>query len=374
MNGSASGFTTGEETLDFQVITLSILGENLRSPVSGDAAHVVMDGWSDRDWLLGGINTSEDVSGFEDAWESLVDLFGRQVVQVEVDVIGLRANTTTLEDFQGHGAGDNITRGEILSVRSISLHEPLTLRVSEDTAFTTASLSHEATSTIDTSRVELNKFRVLDWEASSGDHTTTVTSASVSTRARLVGATITTSSHDGVGGLHSVNGSVSHIVGHDTTALAIFHDEVHREVLNEEDAIITEGTSKECVQHGVSSTVSDSTASVSLSTLAKICGLTTEGSLVDLTVTGSAEGHTIGLELADSDRGLPSHILDGILISKPIGTLDCVIEVISPVILVHVAESGVDSTLSGDSVRSGGEQLGNTSSLESSLGETESSL
>ena len=374
MNGSASGFTTGEETLDFHVITLGILGENLRSPVSGDAAHVVMDSWRDRDWLLGGINTSEDVSGFEDAWESLVDLFGRQVVQVEVDVIGLGANTTTLEDFQGHGAGDNITRGEILGVRSISLHEPLTLRVPEDTAFTTAALSHEATGTVDTSRMELNELWVLNWEASSSDHTTTVASASVSTRARLVGTTISTSSHDGVGSLHSVNGSVSHIVGHDTTALAFFHDKVHREVLNEEDAIVTKGTSEECVQHGVSGTISDSAASVSLSTLAEICGLTTEGSLVDLTVTCSAEGHTIGLELTDSDRSLPSHILDGILISEPVGALDCVIEVESPVILVHVAESGVDSTLSGDSVRSGGEQLGNTSSLESSLGETESSL
>ena len=124
----------------------------------------------------------------------------------------------------------------------------------------------------------------------------------------------------------------------------------------------------------MSSTVSDSAASVSLSALAEVGGLTAKGSLVDLTITGSAEGHAIRLELTNGDRCLSSHVLDGILITKPVGALDCVIEVKSPVILVHVAESGVDSTLSGDSVRSGGEQLGNTSSLESSLGETESSL
>jgi hypothetical protein len=37
---------------------------------------------------------------------------------------------------------------------------------------------------------------------------------------------------------------------------------------------------------------------------------------------------------------------------------------------VHVAERGIDTTLGGDSVASGREELGNTSSVESSLGET----
>ena len=192
--------------------------------------------------------------------------------------------------------------------------------------------------------------------------------------AREVGAAVASSSENGVGSLHSVDSTISHVVGHDATALIAVHQEVHGEVLDKEDAIVAKRATEQRVQHGVSRSVSDRTASISLTTLAKVSALSTEGSLVDLTITGSAEGHTIGLELTDSDRGLSSHILDGILISEPIGALDCVIEVISPVILVHVTESGVDSTLSGDSVRSGGEQLGNASSLEASLGETESSL
>lgn len=44
----------------------------------------------------------------------------------------------------------------------------------------------------------------------------------------------------------------------------------------------------------------------------------------------------------------------------------------SPVILVHVSKRGVDSSLCGDGVRSSWEELGNTSSVESSLGKTES--
>lgn len=38
-----------------------------------------------------------------------------------------------------------------------------------------------------------------------------------------------------------------------------------------------------------------------------------------------------------------------------------------------LSESGIDTTLSGDSVTSGREELGNTGSVETSLGETESS-
>lgn len=56
----------------------------------------------------------------------------------------------------GEGGG-----GMHLSSWSISLHVSLTLRVTEDTTFTTSTLSDEATSTVDTSRVELNELKIL---------------------------------------------------------------------------------------------------------------------------------------------------------------------------------------------------------------------
>lgn len=45
----------------------------------------------------------------------------------------------------------------------------------------------------------------------------------------------------------------------------------------------------------------------------------------------------------------------------------------SPVILVHVSKSSIDTTLGGDSVRSSREKLGDTGCVEASLGKTESS-
>lgn len=43
----------------------------------------------------------------------------------------------------------------------------------------------------------------------------------------------------------------------------------------------------------------------------------------------------------------------------------------SPVILVHVSERGIDTALRSDGVRTRREQLGDTSSVEAGLGQTE---
>ena len=252
-----------------------------------------MDGRCDWDWLLGCVNTSKDVGRLEDTWETLVNLLGRKMVQVKVDVVLFGANTTAFKDLKGHRAGDNITRSQILGIWCVSLHESLTFAVSQDSTFTTAALSHEATGTIDASGMELDELGVLNGETSSGKHATTVTSASVSASAGLVSATITTSGHDRVGSLHSVDGTISHVVGHDSTALVALHNEIHGEVLYEEDAVVAEGATEERVQHGVSRAVSDGAAAVSLATLAEVSGLATEGSLVDLAFTCSAERHTV---------------------------------------------------------------------------------
>ena len=330
-----------------------------------------MDGRGDRDGLFSGVDTGEDMSSLENTWESLVDLLGRQMVQMEVDVILLGSDTTSLENFKGHGSRDNITRSQILDVRGVSLHEALTFTVSEDTTFTTAALSHEATGTVNTSGMELDELGILNGETSSGNHTTTVSSASMGTCAGLVSSTISTSGHNSSVSLHSVNGSVSHVVGHDSAALVTLHNEVHGEVLDEEDTVVAEGTSEERVEHGVTGTIGNGAASVSLTSLAVVNGLTAEGSLVNLAFASSGEGHTVGFELTDGDGSLSGHVLNGILVTEPVGSLDSVIEVISPVILVHVTEGGVDSTLSGDGMRPSGEQLRNASGLETSLGKSE---
>ena len=252
-----------------------------------------MNGWQDWNGLLGGINAGKDVCSFENTGEAFMNLLRRQVVQVKVDVISVGAHTTSFEDFHSHRAGDDVSGCKILCVGGIPLHESLTLAIPEDSTFSTAALSHEAASAIDAGRMELYELGILNWETSSSDHTTTVTCACVRACAREVGAAVATCGHDRVSSLHPVDCAISHIVGHDATAFAIFHKEIHREVLHKEDAVVTKGTTEERVQHRVSGTVSNGTAAVGLATLTEVRGLTSEGSLVNLTFAGSAEGHAV---------------------------------------------------------------------------------
>ena len=62
--------------------------------------------------------------------------------------------------------------------------------------------------------------------------------------------------------------------------------------------------------------ISHTAAPVSLTTLAKLVALASEGSLVDLTLRSAAEGHTIVLQLNDGGGSLPGHVVDSVLIMQ----------------------------------------------------------
>lgn len=203
--------------------------------------------------------------------------------------------------------------------------------VSENTTFSTATLSHEASSSIDSSRMELHELGVFDSESSAGNHTTTITSAGVSGGATLVGSSVSTGGQNSLVSAHSVDSSISHVVSHNSGNISVgVLDQVHSEVLDEEDGIVTKSTSHEGVKHRVTSSISDAAASVGLSTFTKVLRLSSESSLVDLTFSGATERHTVRFELTHSDGSFSGHVLDGVLISKPISTLNGVIEMPFP--------------------------------------------
>ena len=137
---------------------------------------------------------------------------------------------------------------------------------------------------------------------------------------------------------------------------------------------------------------------LTLSSLSVLERLSSERSLVDLTLGRTRERKSVVLELTmangkksasrrvrkvssagsvrwtDLEHGLwclPAHVVDRVLVSEPIGSLDGVVHVPSPVVLGHVSEGGVDASLGGDRVRSGRKQLGDARSVESSLGKSE---
>ena len=116
--------------------------------------------------------------------------------------------------------------------------------------------------------MELDEFEILQGKARTCNHRVTVTSARVCTRAAEVGSSVTARGKDGLVRAETMQGAVLHVERDDTNTLAILHDQVEREVLDEEIGVVAEGLAIERVQQSVAGTVSGSSATICLTTLA----------------------------------------------------------------------------------------------------------
>lgn len=280
VDGHTGGLTAGVQTGDNLVVAGLVDGQDLTSVLGGDTTHVVVDGGQDRDGLLADIDTRENAGSLRDTGQTLGQDLGRQMAQLQVDVVLVGADTTALADLEGHGTGDDVTRGQILGSRGVTLHEALTLAVQQVSTLTTSTLSDQAAGAVDTGRVELDELEILVGQTGAGNHGHTVTRAGVGRRAGEVGAAVTTSGQDGVVGKKAVQGAVLLVVGEDTAALAVLHDQVDDKVLDEVVGVVAQRLAVESVQQGVAGTISSGAATVGLATLAELAGLTTESTLV----------------------------------------------------------------------------------------------
>mmetsp|Transcript_9089 Transcript_9089/g.28174 ORF Transcript_9089/g.28174 Transcript_9089/m.28174 type:complete len:346 (+) Transcript_9089:897-1934(+) len=283
------------------------------------------------------------------------------------------ATATTFTDLHRDRAGDHITRCQILCSRSISFHEWFTFRVQQFSTLTTRALCNQATSSIDTGRMELDKLEILHRETGTACHCITVTSTSMSRSARKVSTTVATGSKYSVLGTETVNFTRFHCECDHTTALTVFHDQIQHKVLNKEFTVVFKCRSIERVQKSVTCAISSSTAAGRHGTLAKVQTLTTERTLVDFAVLCTGERNTIVLKFVDSSGSLTAHILNCILITKPITAFHRIICMPAPVIFTHVSQSSIDTTLCSYRMRASREQFADASSLETFLGKAESS-
>jgi hypothetical protein len=239
VDGNASSLTASEKTWNNLVLALLINSENLTSVLGGDTTHVVVDGWEDWNWLLGDINTRENGSGLRDTWETLVENLSWEMAELEVDVVLVWSNTTALTDLHGDRTGNDVTRGKILGGWSISLHESLTLGVDEITTLTTSTLSDQAAGTVYTSWVELDELQILVRKTSTGNHSHSVTGASMRRCAREVSTPVASSGQNSVVCAESVESSILLVISKDTLTLAVLHNEIKSEVLNEVVGVVT---------------------------------------------------------------------------------------------------------------------------------------
>mmetsp|Transcript_34818 Transcript_34818/g.42009 ORF Transcript_34818/g.42009 Transcript_34818/m.42009 type:complete len:352 (+) Transcript_34818:867-1922(+) len=333
-------------------------GHYLTMVVGGDTTHVVVHSWDNRDGLLGNIDTSKDGSSLGDTRETLGQHLRREMVQVQVDVVILRSDTASLTDLHGHRAADNVTRGKILSSWCITLHETLALTITQDTTFPSGALSNQAASTIDACWMELHKLQILEGEPSTSDHCIAVSSAGMCRGGREVGTSISTGCQDSLCRLEAMNCAVLHTHCDDTNAVSlVVHNQVKREILDKELGVVLQSLAVQGVEHRVPSAIGSTSAAISLATVAKVQALSTKSALVDFTFLCAGEWQSIVLQLQHCFWRFTAHVLNGVLITKPVATLDGIIRVPTPVVFGHISESSIDPTLSSNGVRASGEQL-----------------
>ncbi|KAH3659027.1 hypothetical protein OGATHE_006753 [Ogataea polymorpha] len=367
----AGSLTTCEETWNHDVLTLFVLRKNLSRVLSWDTTHVVVHSWQNWNWLLGDVDTCENVGSLRNTWESLLQHRWRQVGQLKEHVVFVRAHTPSGVDFHGDGSRNNVSRSKILGSWSVSFHESLTLAVHQESTLTSGTLGDQTSRTINTRWVELHKLQILQWQASSADHGVSITSTGVSRGTREVGSTISTSGNDCVVSLESVQSTVLLVVSNASHTSSVVHQQVHGKELDEVVGVVSERLTVQCVQQCMSGSVRNGTGSVSLSSLTKLLGLTTKSSLIDLSLLVSGEGQTVVFKLNNRVWSLSGHVVDSVLVTKPIGTFHCVIHVPSPFVRVHVSQGRINTTLSSNGVRSCWKKLRDAGDLEALLDKTE---
>ena len=164
--------------------------------------------------------------------------------------------------------------------------------------------------------------------------------------------------------------AVGHVESDDAAALAVFHDQVEREILDEETRLVLERLLIQGMQHGVAGAIRRGAGALR-DALAEMRGHAAERPLVDAAVLGARERHAVVLELDDRGRRLLAHELDGVLVAQPIRTLHGVVHMPAPVVVAHVAERRRDAALRRDRMAAGREHLGQARGGKPGLGQAE---
>mmetsp|Transcript_30869 Transcript_30869/g.65337 ORF Transcript_30869/g.65337 Transcript_30869/m.65337 type:complete len:416 (-) Transcript_30869:68-1315(-) len=338
--------------------------------VGGNATHIVMHSRQYRDRLLRHIHTGKNARSLTNARQTLRQQFRRQMIQMQINMILLGTHTASLANLHGHGTTYHIARGQILGTGGVPFHEPLALRVAQNAPLTTTSFRNQASRPINPGRMELHEFRILIRQSGTHGHGISISGTSMRTRTRKVGPSIPPRSQHGILGLNAMNRPIFHIQRRGTHALSIgSHEQIHGKVFDKVRGIKRQTPSVKSVKHGMSRTIGRTRASMGLSPLPEIERLSAKRALVNLALFGTRERQPEFFQFQNRLRGLPTHVVNGVLVAQPIAALDGIVHVPPPIVRAHVAEGGVDASLGGHGVRAGGEEFGHAGGFESGFAE-----
>ena len=282
---------------------------------------------------------------------------------MQEDMVVARAHAAAFEAFNGHGARDDIARGEVARGRRIALHETHALGVGEVAALAARAHGDEAAGAVDLGRVELHELHVLVRKAGARDHAVAVPRAGMGRSAGEIGAPVTAGREDHQLRAEAVDRAVIEVPGDDAPAVALRpHDEVEREIFDEEFCRVAQALLVKRVQQRMARPVGGRAGALRRA-FAPVLHVAAEGPLVDPAFRRAGEGHAEMFELDHRRHGVAAHIFDGVLVAQPVRALHSVVHVPAPVVLAHVPEAGGDAALRGDGMAAGREHLGDAGGL-----------
>jgi hypothetical protein len=214
--------------------------------------------------------------------------------------------------------------------------------------------------------VELHELHVLQRQAGAQHHGVAVAGASMRRGRREVGAAVAARRQDHQVGAEDVDVAVVELPGGDAAAGVAVHDQVEREVFDEEFDVVAHALAVKGMQHGVAGTVGGGAGALDRA-FAEVACHAAERTLIDLAVLGAREGHAPVFQFIDGLGGVAHEVFDGVLVAQPVRPLDGVVHVPFPLVLAHIAEAGGDAALRGDGVRPRREDLGDAGGLEAGL-------
>ena len=212
--------------------------------------------------------------------------------------------------------------------------------------------------------MELHELHVLKRQAGACRHAAAVAGAGMRRGCGEIGATVAAGGQHHHLGRKAMDGAVVEIPGHDAGAGSVrLHDQVEREIFDEELRVVPERLAVERMQDGVAGAVGGGAGALHGRAVAVVHHVAAERPLVDLALFGAREGHAIMLELVDRGRRFTHHVFHGVHIAQPVRTLDGVVKVPLPAVRPHVGQRGGDAALRRDGVRAGWKHLGDAGRL-----------
>jgi hypothetical protein len=192
--------------------------------------------------------------------------------------------------------------------------------------------------------MKLDKLHVFERNSQMVDQGKGLSGGGIAIGGRLINFSASSGRQQNGFGLEEMKLSCGEIIGHDARTSSFIHDQGKKIVFRIEFRLMPQALIKKGVENDPSGMVC-SIAGPLDRFLAIIPGMTTEVPLGDLPLGSATKRNAHMLELIDGSRRILDQDLNGILISQVVASLDRVIEIPFPAILLLITERSSDSSL-----------------------------